>query len=1271
MATHGHAPVEQVPAPDLKAANGKLVGYDDFIENQLRKTRSHVRGVDFAVSLMALVAGTMAYFLLAALVDHWLITGGLGFWGRFSLGAVYLAAATYWVATRIVPLLVKRINPLYAAQTIERSRPALKNTLLNFLLFRANPAGVNEKVFHAIEEQAATNLIGVQVESAVDRTPLIRLGYVLVGILIVCAAYTLLSPKDLFRTVRRVAMPWADISAPTRTTIDEITPGDASAFRGQQVEVKARVGGLPASGKVMLYYTTADRQIVDRAVAMNLPADEYHHVAVLPARDSALEQTLTYRIEAGDALTRSYTIEVVAAPTIVVRAVNYEYPKYTGLLAQRVEHQGDIKAIEGTRVTLEALANQDIDSAHVDFDCNGTLDLRMRVEGQTARATFGLSLRDDRRTPEHGSYQVTFKNAAGEQNPRPVRYQIDVTRDIPPEIQFVAPRKDEIDLPADAAVDLEIVANDPDFALARVSLLAAKGQDQIVEQALLDETWRGQFVKKFRFQPRKLGLVPGDVVDYWAVAVDNKDPRPNQTQTSRRRIRIVSPSGRQGDQDQLAQNERRDDRRRQEENDEDQTGDDNRPRDQQQEPDADSDKSDADDGRQPDENAQRGDDQPGKAAPDEDPDSGESQDSAGGTAQQRSGDGPSSASEERRQRDGAEPGVPNDGTDDGEAIERILEHRDKQDQQMSDQREQQQAGEGQGQENRGEKGSQDGQDQNPAQQRQDGKDAGQQKRASGDEPENRERQEGSGAQQTGAGKQSNEKQQSGRSQQQRGDDQRQQDQPSQGQEKQQTQKPDGTDREQPGDSTPPDPDAQGGNQSKEKPQRGKGAAQQQPPGTKDPQSSGEDGKAETGKQPADESNPPRQPDVERQRGEGTDSQNAKRQGDRQPNKQDRQRQATRDNNTREDGTPQDPSTKGQGANAGDDPLRDPDQKPRQDDDQRPDARGGDGENPKGQSGGGQKSKDDSASPTPMSSKPTRKSAEPSPDDKEPKPAGEAQSGNTSRRESETESQEDGEHSGGGKRGGGQKANQSGTGGAGQNTAADDGAGRSDDAGDGETSDRAGGDRQADRQTGQSGTKTGPGSRTKPSDGENEKSGGKSDPQDPSDSPSAQPPSGQDPQGAGAQGGENPSASRPGPSSPREQKWKPGVDKADDANLQYARQATDLALEHLKDQLAKDQPDRDLLDRLGWSRRDLEKFVKRWEAMRQNAQVSDDRGAGARRELDDTLRSLGLRPRSTVLKSKAGRDDRSQGYKESPRTTPPAEYSESFKAYTQGTARGGK
>ena len=540
-----------------------MIEYEEFIERQLRKSRSQVRSVDIAGHLMVLAAASLVYFLLAALVDHWLVTGGLGFWARLAFLVVYLAACGWYLAVEVLPLVVRRINPVYAAHTIERSRPSLKNALVNFLLFRDDRAGVNPVVYEAIEAQAATNLAQVPIDSAVDRSKLVRLGYALVAIFFICALYALLSPKNLLRTVGRVAMPWADIDAPTSTVIDELAPGDTRAFRGQQLTVAARVQGLPSGRGVTLLYSTADGQIVDRAVAMNVPPDGYKHQCVLPAGEASLQQDLTYRIEAGDAVTRPYRVEVIAAPTITVRAIDYKYPDYTGLLATRIERQGDIKGIEGTQVTIEAVANSAIRSASVDFDCDGKPDLPMRVDGETARVTFTLALGGDRRTAEHESYQLVFKNAEGQANPRPVRHQIEVTRDLPPEIELVSPKRDEVELPANASLEIEAVAADPDFALRTIKLSASSGKHVVVDKLLLDEAWRGQAVKKFRFEPRKLGLKSGDVVQYSAAAEDNKTPRPNRSETARRTIRIVSPDPNAPERDQVAQNGEQGDGKRQ------------------------------------------------------------------------------------------------------------------------------------------------------------------------------------------------------------------------------------------------------------------------------------------------------------------------------------------------------------------------------------------------------------------------------------------------------------------------------------------------------------------------------------------------------------------------------------------------------------------------------------------------------------------------------------------------------------------------------------
>ena len=97
--------------------------------------------------------------------------------------------------------------------------------------------------------------------------------------------------------------------------------------------------------------------------------------------------------------------------------------------------------------------------------------------------------------------------------------------------------------------------------------------------------------------------------------------------------------------------------------------------------------------------------------------------------------------------------------------------------------------------------------------------------------------------------------------------------------------------------------------------------------------------------------------------------------------------------------------------------------------------------------------------------------------------------------------------------------------------------------------------------------------------------------------------------------------------------------ADEANLDYARKQTELALEHLEDQLAKDKPD--LLERLGWTRQQAQHFIDRWQQLRQAADEKSPRGEAAKKQLDDALKSLGLRPGTTYLKHGGTKTDQLQ------------------------------
>jgi hypothetical protein len=123
-------------------------------------------------------------------------------------------------------------------------------------------------------------------------------------------------------------------------------------------------------------------------------------------------------------------------------------------------------------------------------------------------------------------------------------------------------------------------------------------------------------------------------------------------------------------------------------------------------------------------------------------------------------------------------------------------------------------------------------------------------------------------------------------------------------------------------------------------------------------------------------------------------------------------------------------------------------------------------------------------------------------------------------------------------------------------------------------------------------------------------------------------------------------------------------KADDPNLEYARKATDVALQHLKNEV----DNREFLDKLGWTSEEARAFLKRWEQMKSDAQKNDPRGQQARRELDDYLRGLGLRPKDARLRRNASiqRDSERRVSETARQSKPPAEYADQYRAYLKQT-----
>jgi hypothetical protein len=149
-------------------------------------------------------------------------------------------------------------------------------------------------------------------------------------------------------------------------------------------------------------------------------------------------------------------------------------------------------------------------------------------------------------------------------------------------------------------------------------------------------------------------------------------------------------------------------------------------------------------------------------------------------------------------------------------------------------------------------------------------------------------------------------------------------------------------------------------------------------------------------------------------------------------------------------------------------------------------------------------------------------------------------------------------------------------------------------------------------------------------------------------------------GASGASGQPGGAVNPQPSSTGE------APEGDAANLEYTRKQTDLVVDKLANQLNRKEVDKGMLKELGWSEAELKRFVERWQQRKAAAEKNDETGEAAKKELDDALRSLGLR--RGALQQNAAQKDTMRDLHEGYHGPVPAEYKDRLRAYNQGVSR---
>ena len=536
---------------------------ESAVEEHIDSTSRLVRKVDLALALLVGTSLILGGLFLAILADHWLLKDGLSTTLRFAIfgGLATIAGLyTYW---KILPIFQYQINPVYTADLIERDVHTFKNSLINWLLLRQERSErddlpqdkINARMFDGIVQTAAAKVQAVPIGHAVDFRKLIWVGTFFAILLILFVAYAAFSPKNSFASIARVMLPFGNIERPQTAQFRNVEPGDATVLQGEMIVVSAEVVS-PSPEPVYLVFSTDDGQAVQQRIPMLMPEGRIAFETQFPpgrqGSQRGFNSSVDYWIAQGESRSRQYRIDVQPAASIEIVSLQYDFPDYTGLPTEIVEHSSDVKALEGTAISIAVRSTLPLETINLVFDDNPASNVAMRItnsEKTEAQGTFTL------RNPfPHRTFAFQATDANGNASRRSGIHRIEVIPDQPPRIQWADTAEHlrdvaEINLPINEALPLPIQAEDPDFALRYIRFKTEAPGKRIPDSELLADSprtgpteHRGQISRTYNFSPTAKRLAVGDTVDVWVEAVDTKLPEANESATRRIKINVVEPT---------------------------------------------------------------------------------------------------------------------------------------------------------------------------------------------------------------------------------------------------------------------------------------------------------------------------------------------------------------------------------------------------------------------------------------------------------------------------------------------------------------------------------------------------------------------------------------------------------------------------------------------------------------------------------------------------------------------------------------------------------
>lgn len=456
---------------------------------------------------------TGAAILFSAMLGLLVASAFLLEWLKFTPVGVTLVRAGFYLLLGAVLLrwlvlpLSRRHSDGEIALYIETHEPTLQAAVLSAVEYDAAEAGGSPGLVRRLLQEAVERTRAVEEGRRIERRRLRWLPGAVAGAVGAMVLLALFGPPSARTVMQVLFMPWSSAEAAQPYAV-LVEPGNTVVPRGGDARITARLRGFE-SDQVVLHLRRLDSlgPSAWEATAMGEGMVPGTWLAEL----FGLEVNAEYYVEASGVKSPAYRLEVRDLPYTRSIDLEYRYPAYTGLPAQRVPDGGDIAVLRGTRVIVLVTPTMPAGGGQLVVEGAEPVPLVPADSGRL-RGVFTVQ--------GNGFYHIQLMGSDSAMVRASLDYAIESLGDQPPLVQITRPGRDT------RVTSLEEVfieaRGEDDFGVQKMELVYSVngGPEQTVELRAPGGRRLTEVAAGHTLYLEEYDLEPGDVVSYHARAWD-------------------------------------------------------------------------------------------------------------------------------------------------------------------------------------------------------------------------------------------------------------------------------------------------------------------------------------------------------------------------------------------------------------------------------------------------------------------------------------------------------------------------------------------------------------------------------------------------------------------------------------------------------------------------------------------------------------------------------------------------------------------------------